>query len=346
MESKQRALPDTALQRLINAPKGHLDAKHGESFILHVFWEAPSINAARTLLEALRQCAAATHRDTPCVPTYCFRISDIGADLCSASARTVGDHPAVRDAKRKLQMGVPAPAVRADLVRRGLDPALVDLENASMLPEALQTSPVMVEFTELYLDERAFNEHVGSRDYLDAYGTVIQPSLQNKTPITIRLGTPTSSLVDKILESFLHERVVELEEGCMIWKTPETRSEHPLLMSLEFPSHRTNDVLAVITLLHNYCTSLVSFPHPLRTETTRVLCILGVLPPKSVLLAIANLNPRRGEAHVSMSRASEDAVMEMQNALDDAGLKLLKVTNTDCVGYVLHEKAADLHIIS
>lgn len=83
MEKKQgTSSAPTALQRLLDAPKGQLDYSPGEAFMLHVFWETPGIEAASKLLAALRQCAAATHRDTPCVPTYFFRVANNESDLC------------------------------------------------------------------------------------------------------------------------------------------------------------------------------------------------------------------------------------------------------------------------
>ena len=81
-----------------------------------------------------------------------------------------------KDLLKKLQVGVPRQAVLADLARRNIDSNLIDLEPGAALPENLQQRPVLVECTELYLDERAFNEHAGSRDYLAAYADAMSPA--------------------------------------------------------------------------------------------------------------------------------------------------------------------------
>lgn len=65
----------TTRQALIDKPKGVTTYATGEAFLLHVFWEAPSVSSAREVLDALSKCAAATHRDGPCVPLYFFRLS-------------------------------------------------------------------------------------------------------------------------------------------------------------------------------------------------------------------------------------------------------------------------------
>ena len=73
-------------------------------------------------------------------------------------------------ARRKLEMGVPLAAVHAEMKKRDLDPSLLELDAAHPLPLHLQVHPVMLEFTEVYLDEPAFMAHASSREYLDGYG--------------------------------------------------------------------------------------------------------------------------------------------------------------------------------
>lgn len=329
---------ETALQRLISAPKGNLDYKACESFMLHVFWETPSPVMAHKLLSALQQCATATHRDTPCVPTYFFRISDIDASLCSPAKKTAGEHPALLAANRKIQMGVPVPAVHADLKRRGLDPSLLSLDPASELPLELQTCPVMVECTELYLDERAFYQHAGSRDYLAAYGTVMQPELMNTPARTVGLGTPPASVVERVLDPMLHQIAVPNGKGCVIWQCPKM-TETAVFLSLDIPANgKANDILASLppSLLER-CSSLVSFPHPLRDDTARVLCVLTSLPNPQLLACIAALNPVRGEAHVESGIAER-----LHDLLAQVGLGFVTVNATEAVGYVLHDKATCL----
>lgn len=154
----------TSLRALLAAPKGSVEFLEGESFILTVFWEAPSAAAAQTLLDALGRCAAATHRDAPAVPTYFFRVSKADASLCSPMPRTVGEHPQFAAAVTRLKRGVPAAAVCAGVAALGLSPELLELAPEAPLPVELQQQPVAVEFTEVYLDCKAFYDHAGSRE--------------------------------------------------------------------------------------------------------------------------------------------------------------------------------------
>lgn len=133
----------------------------------------------------------------------------------------VGQHKQLASAIKKLSVGVSRNAVTADLTRRGIDTAFLDLDLSAELPTSLQgQTPLAVEFTELYLDERAFMEHAGSREYLQAYGKVMDPALVNAVPITMRCGTPNESMVEKILDPILKEQVVSLPPGFSVWKRP------------------------------------------------------------------------------------------------------------------------------
>ena len=73
-----------------------------------------------------------------------------------------------------------------------------------------------MECTELYLDERAFFEHAGSRDYLDAYGGVMQPRLMDQRPITLSMGSPTAKLCEQVLEPMLKAVKVDLPDCCFL----------------------------------------------------------------------------------------------------------------------------------
>jgi len=208
-----RAAVPARLQKLLAEPKGKLSYRAGEAFLLHVFWETPSAAAADQLLDALARCAAATRRDTPATPTYFFRrvVTDDSEDgteegtpsVYGDTPRRVSQHAHLAQAIKRMRVGMPAGAVASELRRRGLtDPSLLHLSLEDALPASLQLRPVGVECTEVYLDERAFMEHVGSRDYLDSYGAVMNPALMNAQN-TLRLGTPPQKLVDTILDPSL-----------------------------------------------------------------------------------------------------------------------------------------------
>ncbi|KAL6054000.1 ABM domain-containing protein [Balamuthia mandrillaris] len=338
------------LQSLLAAPKGNLAFTPGTAFMLHVFWEAPSMEAAQELLAGLKQCARATHRDTPCVPTYLFRISTNDADKCAPAPNTMNDHPHIRSALKKLQVGVPLPAVRAELLKRRIDPDFVaafssDISLDAELPQQLQTSPVRVEFTEVYLDERAFMEHAGSRDYLDGHATVMNPALHYSVPVTIRMGNPTTYLVEGILEPVLNENVAPLIEGCSVWQPVKhgANVSAASFLSVDVDSCSPEEAMTRLqpSGIRDYCTTIVAFSHPLRPSTSRIMCVLPSLPPQPVLDGFANeLRPARGEVHMN---GDEDTVESARKALASSGLEFVFVNAGMSVGYVLHERVADVH---
>ena len=362
MNADNDAIP-TTLRGLLAAPKGRVGYEPGGAFLLHVFWEAPSAAAARELLtEGLRRCAIATHRDTPCTPTYFFRVSRCDAELCPPPPRLAGDHPLLAAARKKLQVGVPAPAVRAGLSKAGLDTALLDLDPTAELPAALREQPVAVEFTEVYLDERAFVMHAGSRDFLDGHAVIMRPHLVRGIPRTIRLGTPAPGLVERILDPVLHETVAPLADGCTVWQSPawagEGSSAAAVFLSLDFrlePAGGTASSFSIPAAVREVCTTCVSFAHPLRPDCTRLMC---VLPRLSIgaLEGLASLGPVRGEAHVTStpdadaddkdadpeSDVDPDVLGRVRSALSAAGLGVVTVNESLCVGYTLHAKAVEL----
>jgi hypothetical protein len=210
------------MQKLFASPKGKVAYRASESFMLHVFWEAPTAAAADELLAGLARCAAATQRDTPCTATYFFRVSTADASLCPPPARTVAEYAPLAEAARRLRVGMPRATVEAELKRRGLDPAWLDLDADAPLPPPLRDQQaVRVEFTEVYLDEAAFMEHSASRDYMDGYGVVMRPGLQLRPPRTLRWGTPTAMLIDKILDPILKATPLTLHHppACTVWRT-------------------------------------------------------------------------------------------------------------------------------
>lgn len=337
----------TSLAALLAAPKGVTQYIAGEAFLLHVFWEAPDASKANQLLDALSGCATATHRDTPCVPTYFFRLSSICDDLTSP-ARKAGEHPQLIEIHKKLKLGVPAPAVRSSLAKLGLDPALADLSPEADLPLSLQNKqPVFAEFTEIYLDARAFYEHAGSRDYLDSYGKVMDPALIWKTPQTVRLGNAPVDIAEKILEPQLKEIVCPVEEGFHVWKAEnagKARSDSvPVFLSLDFPDGQLFPSASTsLEPLRRVCTTLVTFPHPLRESTTRLMCVFADLPLSTDLKCLLQLKPVRGEAHLN---GSEEGAERLKGELGGAGLGgLVEVNANRGVGYVLHEKARELTV--
>lgn len=322
-----------ALQKLLDEPKGKTDYYAGQAFLLHVFWEAPNQSAAEKVLNALQRCSSATYRDTPCVPTYFFRRSALGASLIHEKTLTVGEHPQLRDAQKKLKVGVPKPAIQADLVRRGLDPNLLDMEPPTPLPQAMQQTPVILEFTELYLDERSFYEHAGSKEYLEAYGEVMAPGLQNRQT-TIRLGNPSAEIRDRILAPMLKEQVEPLQEPCVLWRRPTVKPQRSTLLSMDVPGAVKQVTKILPVSLHQVSTTLVAFPHPLCESRVRVLSILPLLPDRKLFQELTTLPLDGIEVHCDKTHL--DVV---QKEMTLANFRCLHIVQKVNCGYLAHEKA-------
>ena len=325
------------LQRLLNEPKGKTEYHPNQAFLLHVFWEAPSAAAADTVLAALQRCASATHRDTPCVPTYLFRRTSLDADLLPEAPKSINQHPQLLDAIRKIKVGVPRPAVEADLRRRGIDPKLVDEVGMTALPEAMKVRPVMMEFTELYLDERSFYEHAGSRDYLEAYGEVLAPGLMNKQ-VTIRMGTPTAEITDKILAPMLKEKVEPIPTGGVLWRQPTTSTSSGILLALSVTGSADEISRKIPKRLRDHASTCLAFSHPLAEDRARVLCFLPSFPDSEVLRELVHSLSIR-DLEVQCEAAQRDEVVTI---LERAGLGGLAVVDTRASGYAIHEKAGEV----
>lgn len=344
----------TNLRDLMAAKKGSLLFKRGEAFILHVFWEAPNIDLAHELLSSgLCRCAAATCRDSPTVPTYFFRISSNNSDLCNKTPKKIADHVQLKKSLQKIERGVPRYAIQQELIRRRLDPSLLEQPPDADLPESLQQLPVAVEFTEIYLDERAFMLHAGSRDYLDGYGVVMNPAMHYDIPSTIRLGTPTAKLVEGILEPVLKEIVIPLEPSNILWQFPNqevveddatTIVKVPIFLSLDLrlDDHYQTDLISTLpTPFKNNCTTCVSFTHPFDDSIIRLICVLPVLSTSLLSgVSIALKTIIRGEAH-STGNSNTDKITSL---LLQSGLGIVSVNSTFSVGYVLHDLASQLTV--
>lgn len=337
MQSQETA--KTALQKLIDEPKGKTSYTGGEAFLLHVFWECPSADVAHQLLDALNKCALATYRDTPCVPTYFFRVSTSDDGLYGEAPVLVGEHKQLAAAIKKLQVGVSRAAVTADLVKRGLDPRYLDLDLSAPLPEPLQHQrPVAVEFTEVYLDERAFMEHAGSKDYLKAYGLVMSPALMNRPPTTLRFGTPRASMIEKILEPVLKEVVMPLLPGCSVWRDqPKHVADTALLLSVDVNRSQTAMLSETLKSETVWC---VCYDHPFREGITRWMMVFADVPSNAAWRDLASLNVIRGE--IQTKSKTPQTTHTVQSAMDAHGLSTIQINAGEAVGYLLHDKSAAL----
>lgn len=320
------------MQRLIDEPKGKKSYTANQPVLLQVFWECPSLAAANRLLDALSQCAKATQRDTPCVPTYFFRISHNDKDLYGATPKLVKEHKQLMSLIKKLDVGISKNAVHAETKRNELDVAYLDLDPSSELPSSLQEKPVAVECTELYLDERAFMEHVGSRDYLKAYGLVMSPALMSAPATTLRFGTPCESLIEKILDPVLKAQDLSVPTGFSVWNKPAT-SNAGVLVSMDV------GVTVAPTLSLQSCAWSLFFQHPRRQDVSRVMVLFAGIPDLASIQQLASLKPVRGEAHV---KGDEASISQVTNILKEGGLEHVSVNVTRGVGYILHDLASEL----
>jgi hypothetical protein len=376
-----------SLSGILGATKGKTGYQSGESFLLHVFWQTPSMAAAHELLAALQRCAVATHHNTPCVPTYFFRLTTNDFELCAPTPQRVADHPQIQQAKKKIEIGIPLAAVHADFVRRGYSLSLLDLADDAPLPDELRSAAgATLECTEIYLDERAMMEHAGSRDYLDAYGAVLQPKLTRGQPQTVRLGTPTQHLQERMLEPILRERVATVPQRCAVWShTPQlaasrsaapdvtvadqdaasaSASVKPPLLGMPGAVFASLDVdgqagdadgddgagaavvaAALPSSFLSLCTTCVAFPHCLRPRTIRILAVLPALPsPTVVAELLAAVAVARGEMHVAGATGAENERIRRMVTEAGPGGDLILINVSECSGYVLHQRAAEIHV--
>ena len=359
--TKKKYKSPTSFSALLSEPKGKTSYATGEAFMLHVVWETPSAEAASELLRSLACCAAATHRDTPAVPTYFFRLSVCDSDdLCPPAPTTVGEFPALVDATRKLARGVPRQAVHAELAKKGIDHSLMSLPVDAPLPaELLGRKARIVELTEVYLDERAFVEHGGSRDFLDGHALVMNPALLgSRRPCTLQFGTPNAGIVERILEPVLQAAATPLEGDCRVWRpsavvvtVPDIESgdtsasnsssaQQAVFLSLDagFGIRPADATAALPTAFREACSTLAVFDHPMRVGTSRLLAVLPYPPTATVLADVdQSLHVVRGQIHsLGLTQDTLAALVEA------AGLDGRVIVNSEFAGYVLHAQASEL----
>jgi len=194
--------------------KGHKAFNPNESFCLSVSWILRNPQVAKEMLsEGLQVCAKATQRDTPCVPMYMFRkaYDQSPAEEYAQTIKTIGDHPHYAKIFKSNEMGIPVTFSKVKLSTAGIDAAPLEWPPSTPFDAEkkaqLGFAPVVMSFTEIYLDARSFFEHADSPDYLSAYGVVMQGH-RSLTAKTKCLGTPTDYIFDTVLGPYLQaERV-------------------------------------------------------------------------------------------------------------------------------------------
>lgn len=203
---------ETDLSRRWTKEKGYVTYHPDETYLIHVQWIVLNKKVAKEMIEGLRKCANATHRDTPPVLCYCFRISH-DQSLAAAmkeEVKTIEQHPHYIKAYRMLGMNMDPSVMIAKCEREGISslPLTQNWRRDEPIQphlDELQFDPVVIDLTELYLDNRSFIDHVGSKDYMEGYSVLMSPhrSLQPYSAVT---GTPTPGCWEKVLEPVLKAR--------------------------------------------------------------------------------------------------------------------------------------------
>lgn len=234
--------------------KGFVEYNPSESFVIHVQWVVANRKAAEEMLEALKTCAAATARDAPPTLAYFFRVSHDQslAQAMKAGVTTLGEHPQYKKKFKLAEMGLSAPVVAAGCEREGLSGKPFregwepDRPMDAVLAEELGFDPVVLDLTEVYLDSRAFVDHASSRDYLAAYGVLMQPH-RNLSVHTVVAGTPTDAVWDRVLEPALKARRAAEPERlnlcCESWRdaAADAAAGGYVLLDMTFPDGASAD---------------------------------------------------------------------------------------------------------
>ena len=198
----------TKFQEILEAPKGCTEYNPHQSFALQVYWIVRSPRAASEMIQhGFTPCASATSRDTPTTITYLFRVSKDQrlAEQMKQEVLSIGQHPHYQPSFKSLSMGVPQTSVELKLRHGGIDTKPLSWaqdESIEAHREELDFDPVVLECTEIYLDNRSFYEHGASREWMTFSAEILKPARSLK-PKTYCVGTPSQEIWEKTLESYL-----------------------------------------------------------------------------------------------------------------------------------------------
>jgi hypothetical protein len=199
--------------------KGHVSYNPNQSFLIQCQWILPNMSIAHEMIEGLRKCAVATERDTPPVVCYIFRVSHDQslADDMRQSVRTISQHPHYAKGYKMMDMNMTKEFVISKCQREGISALPFEADWPRDEPIDSHASefnfdPVVIDLTELYLDNRSMVNHACSKDYMEGYGILLAPhrSLQ---PHTVVVGSPTEGMWGSLLEPILKARKVEALSG-------------------------------------------------------------------------------------------------------------------------------------
>ncbi|KAL9651550.1 hypothetical protein ABK040_001496 [Willaertia magna] len=198
----------TKWQQLLESPKGSLEFNPNQSFALQVYWVVRSPTAAKEMIEkGFQPCSKATFRDTPTTLAYIFRISQDQrlAKKLKSEVKTIGQHPHYQPSFKSIKMGIPQLSVETKLKYGGIDTTPLSWGSEEPINGhelELDFDPVVLECTEIYLDNQSFYQHAASQDWMKSYSEIMKASRSLK-PKTYCIGNPTDDVWEKALESSL-----------------------------------------------------------------------------------------------------------------------------------------------
>jgi hypothetical protein len=253
----------TKWQQMMDAPKGGLEYNPNQSFALHVYWIVRSPTAAREMIErGFKPCVEATKRDTPTTMAYIFRISHDQrlAEKLKSEIKTIGQHPHYQPAFKSIQMGIPRQGIETKLNLGGINIAPLSWnadEPIAGHEQELDFDPIVLECTEIYLDDRSFYEHSSSRDWMK-FSPEILKACRSLKPTTYCVGSPTDDIWSTVLEPSLkairfdNQTKVEqdIQPGVFLCKSDKTNVDQVMFLDLDL-TIKNDKVSSCRSLLSN-----------------------------------------------------------------------------------------------
>ena len=206
----------TKWQQLMESPKGCLEFNPHQSFVLHVFWVVRSPAAAKEMItKGFTPCGKATLRDTPTTICYFFRIAkDQSLALkLKEEIKTISQHPHYQNAFKSIKFGIPRAAVESKLKFGEINVVPLSWQPDEPISEhekELDYDPIVLETTEVYLDNRSFYEHSASHDWMK-YSAEILKANRSLKPKTYCIGNPDKNIWDKVIEPTL--KAIKFDES-------------------------------------------------------------------------------------------------------------------------------------
>jgi len=379
MTTQEDKTKKTKWQQLLEAPKGCLEYNPQQAFALQVFWLVRSLKAAQEMIEkGLRPCSVATQRNTPTTLAYLFRISHdqkLAKDF-TKQVRLIGQHPHYLPAFKSIKMGIPKMNMELKLKQGGIDVSPLDWNEEEPIDgheDELDFHPVVLECTEIYLDNRSFYEHGSSQDWMKHYPEIVKPSRSLK-PTTYCVGNPSQEIWEKALENSLKairftqddERIYvkEIQPGLYLNRTPTNLENFLGVFFMEIDLTIRNENL---TKCHPVCSEIqkeldapfmIIIPTNLNDDVEERKDVIEVrlmvsIPYKNEmnhckslsLLINQECENYKGRIIVFDNNGHDNLIESVQEFLESSGLNSEKITilesktaeqNNELAGYALH----------